>query len=118
MEAPEPHTFYRVVRSDPPTLRDFQSYTALGKPLLRSKPTLVELAAWAAVSTYVTEDAARNRAELNAARGLPIGHFIAKLVIAEASPIKIGRINEQTGHCGLTGEPSDLLAAVVSTVKA
>lgn len=117
MEAPEPRTFYRVVINTPPALADFMSYKALGKAVTRRNPTPVDLATWAAVSTYVTEYAARKRAQENADRGLPIGEFIAILVLPAGALIQIGRINELTGHCDLTGDAADLLAAVVSTVK-
>lgn len=117
MEAPEPRTFYRVVESNPPTDRDFLSYAALGRPLRKLRPSAAEIAAWRAVSTYVTEEAARGRARANAALGFPLGDFIAKLVIPEDAPVAIGRINSKTGHCNLTGEASVLRSAVVSVVS-
>lgn len=117
MAAPAPRTFYRVVASNPPTARDFLSYRALGRPLRTRKPTRAELAAWSAVSTYVTAEQARGRARTNAALGFPIGDFIAHLVVPEGAPIAIGRVNEQTGHCDLTGEPEALLAGVVSVQR-
>ncbi len=117
MEAAEPRTFYRIVESDPPTERDFLSYAALGKPLRKQRPSATEIAAWQAVSTYVTEEVARGRAQANAALGLPLGDFIARLDIPDDAPITIGRINPKTGHCDLTGEPAALLGAVVSVVR-
>lgn len=117
MEASEPRTFYRIVESDPPTEHDFLSYAALGRPLRKQQPSAAEIAAWQAVSTYLTEEAARIRALANAALGLPLGDFIAKLTIPEDAPIAIGRINPKTGHCDLTGEPAALRGAVVSVVR-
>ncbi len=115
MEAPEPRTFYRVVESDPPTLRDFMSYEALGKPLRKPRPTPAELASWRAISTYITDEAARTRALENRELGFPIGDFIARLVLVEDAFVTRGPINRK-GHCDLTGDPADLLAAVVLPV--
>lgn len=117
MEPPEPRTFYRVVESNPPSERDFCSYAALGRTLRTQRPSGAEIAAWRAVSTYITEEAARDRARTNAALGFPLGDFIAKLVIPEDAPVAIGRINSKTAHCDLTGEASVLLNAVVSVMR-
>jgi hypothetical protein len=115
VEAPEPRAFYRVVESDPPTLRDFMSYEALGKPLRKPRPTPAELASWRAVSTYITEEAARARALENHQLGFPIGDFIARVVLLRDAPVTWGPINSK-GHCDLTGDPAALLAAVVLPV--
>jgi hypothetical protein len=117
LNEPQPRTFYRVVRNNPPIERDFFSYAALGIPLRKPRPSASDIAAWQAVSTYVTDYAARKRAWENASVGNPLGDFIATLVIPENAPITIGPINPISGHCNLTGEPAVLLAAVVSVER-
>jgi hypothetical protein len=114
-ESQSAQTFYRVVRTDLPTLNDFQSNEALGRPLRGPRPTAAEVASWKAVSTYVTEALARDRAQRNQELGRPLGLFIAKLVLPAGSPVLIAAVS-RVGHCDLTGEAQILLDAVVSVV--
>lgn len=98
--------FFRVVQTDPPTLDDFRSYLALGKPLLHQTPR--RLRAWSGVSVYDTEGAARAKA-----RDFGLGPYLAELhVPADASVEAEGP--GQLGHFNLFGEPEALLRLVVS----
>lgn len=99
--------FYRVVRTDPPTRRDFLSQQALGLPL--QNPDDREL--WEGISVQATEQQARKRARLPG-----FGRYIAEIVIAEGGSIAWRRTGRQPGHHTLWGDPDDLLACVVRTV--
>jgi hypothetical protein len=48
--------FYRILEGPVPTLRDFTSFQALGRPLRRQTPEL--LRRWSGISVYETEDQA------------------------------------------------------------
>ena len=47
--------FFRAVVSDPPTIEDFKSHAARGKP----RPPSIPVHRWDDVSVYETEDQAR-----------------------------------------------------------
>jgi hypothetical protein len=49
-------TFYRIVKTDPPTEADFLSHRARGIPLQRDTPELRR--SWEGVSVYRTPEAA------------------------------------------------------------
>src|SRR5688572_10278649 len=70
--------FYRVVKTDPPTARDFLSAKALGRPLRRDTPENRRI--WDGLSVLATTDAARTRV----AQFPQMGTFIAVMDIAEA----------------------------------
>lgn len=116
MDAPAPRTFYRVVRHSPrPTLEDVQSHEARGRRPPWRNPTPGQLASWHAVSSYVTEEAARAQAIEIRAAGRSIGDYIARLVIPEGAAVAFGAINE-AGHCDLTADAQVLLDAVILPV--
>jgi hypothetical protein len=106
-----PLRFYRVVRSDPPTLDDFMSYKAKGIPLARPDPEVALL--WDGVSVNSTETQARNRAKVQPY----LGAYIAELEISEGDPITFRRTGVSRGHYTLWGAPSDLLARVRHVTK-
>jgi hypothetical protein len=100
--------FYRIVRTDPPTLRDFRSNEALGRKPKRPLSRF-DRRCWRGVSHHET----RELAEFAGGESPWLGAFIATVVIASDAPIEY----EQTyrpGHWTLWGDPADLLAAVVS----
>ena len=113
-EVPEPRTFYRVVRNNPPLRKDFLPHGARRPPPWRN-PTPEQLASWYAVSTYVTEEGARDQALAVREAGRSIGDFIAGLVIPADATVTFGAINER-GHCDLTADAQVLLDAVVLPV--
>lgn len=101
--------FYRVVATDPPTRRDFQSHRDLGIPL--RNPDDQEL--WRGVSVQATEQQARKRARLPS-----FGRYVAELLILDDRAIASRRTGRQPGHYTLWGDPNDLLACVVRTIPA
>jgi hypothetical protein len=101
-------TFYRIVRTDPPTEVDFASHRALGRRLRRDTPALRR--SWEGVSVTSTEAAIRDLA-----RRLPqLGRFIAVLSIPDHGPVRYEQSGESPAHYDLFGEPRDMLAAVVT----
>src|SRR4051812_37997397 len=103
--------FYRVVKTDPPTERDFMSYAALGK-IPRPGSSAAILRSWQGVSVWETEAQARA-----VARQFPrSGGFVAALEIAVGSATRSERSGKQEGHCDLFGAPRELLASVVAVV--
>jgi|SRR5215216_8105191 len=98
---------YRIVESDPPTLRDVMSYAALGEPRPASLPWR-DPDPWGGVSVYDTEHEARKLAE----RKPRLGGFIARLEIREGSPIT-WEGPARRGHYNLYGDPAVLLSCVV-----
>jgi hypothetical protein len=82
-------TFYRIVRTDPPTLRDFQSNAEIGKeprrPLTRREQSL-----WRGLSVYGSLEAAL----ASRAKYPRLGGFIARIRVAPDVMIRV----EQTGR--------------------
>ena len=104
--------FYRIVLADPPSLDDFTSYAALGRPSpAGATPELLK--SWQAVSVFDTEVAARAMA---LRRGGRLGRFLAFLEVPEAGPIHYARSGANPRHFDLRGSPEDLLACVVAVV--
>jgi hypothetical protein len=99
-------TFYRILKTNPPTEADFLSYAALGRPLRRDTPELRR--SWEGVSTYDTLDAAR-AIVANAPR---IGRFIAELEIGEDGPVAFEQSGADPSHFDLFGTAADMLSAV------
>jgi hypothetical protein len=103
-------TFYRIVRSNPPDLRDFVSQAAQGIPSGRRDPEALRLRR--GISVYATEAQARRKA-----RGVgTLGAFIARLEMPADSPIISERTTESSGHHTLWGEPATLMACVVAVL--
>jgi hypothetical protein len=103
-------TFYRVVKTDPPTLTDFTSNAARGRPLPDPTPETRRL--WAGLSVNATEAQARRRARQYPA----LGAWIARLELPVAAPVQIERTTRIPGHHTLWGEPAVLLGSVVVVV--
>lgn len=104
---PETRTvaLYRIVRSNPPTLRDMTSNKALGREPLRPEPEVLRL--WDGISVFDSASGARRQARQGPWRGQG---FIATLVIPpEGFRLEKTRGN---GHFTLWGEPHDILACV------
>jgi hypothetical protein len=104
---------YRVVHTDPPTVRDFLSQQVLGIPLKHETAKALRL--WDGLSVYRTFEQAQARV-----RQTPrLGRYIAKLVI----PLDDDRIiveldNGRNGHCTIWGSPWLLRSFVVSVTLA
>ena len=103
--------FYRLVRSNPPTLDDFLSNREKGIPMARPDPEVALL--WDGLSVYATETQARNQAKAKPW----LGAYIAELSIAEADPITFRRSGTSRGHHTLWGDPFELLARALRIAK-
>src|SRR3954470_2459120 len=98
--------FYRLIRSDRPTLDDFLSNKAKGIPMARPDAEVALL--WDGISVYATETQARNQA-----RAKPwLGAYIAELIISDDDPITVRRSGTGRGHHTLWGQPAELAARV------
>jgi hypothetical protein len=108
MDTEPPRVFYRLVRTDPPTVQDFMSNEALGRKPKRPLSAF-DRRCWRGVSHHDT----REQAASAGGHSPWLGAFIATVVVAPGAPIEY----EQTyrpGHWTLWGGPTDLLALVVS----
>jgi hypothetical protein len=101
--------FYRIVKANPPTQRDFLSYRAQGK----TPPDDPELARrWEGLSAYESLRLAYRRA-----RNRPqLGRFVAVLDVREGGPLRYERTGEGAGHWTLWGDPDAALACVESVM--
>jgi len=104
--------FYRIVLTEPPTVEDFVSYEAEGRTPETTNSDAVRL--WSGISVYAMEAQGRRQA-----RAYPfLGHYLARLEIPNAGPVRFERTTRSRGHYTLWGEPSALLACVVATIPA
>jgi hypothetical protein len=99
-------TFYRVVKTNPPTERDFLSHLALGRRIRNPTPEILRDAA--GVSVTLTTDGARSLM----ADFPQMGSFIAALEIEDGGPIRYEQTGRYPEHYTLWGSPGDLLARV------
>lgn len=109
MTAEPPRRLYRLVQTDPPTLRDFRSYEALGvRP--RRPLTARQRDQWRGVSHYATLTAARVRARLSP----QLGAYVALVRVPVRATVRIEQGGRDLDHYNVWAEPADLLAWVVS----
>lgn len=99
-------TFFRVVGSDPPTLRDFFSYRDLGRPLF--DPSREGFENWTGVSVYERRRQAVALAKYLMRRSRPVGTLIVEIVIPAGSQV-IGKRMGGEGHYNLFADPQTLL---------
>lgn len=98
---------YRIVQTDPATVRDFMSYGELGVPPRRPLSPR-DRDRWHGVSHYLTFDAAQD-----AARVMPhLGQFIATVRVP--SDVRFERWGRDPNHCTVWAEAATLLSWVVS----
>jgi hypothetical protein len=102
--------FYRVVKSNPPTERDFLSVKALGRRLRHDTPQNRRI--WDGVSVTATEDAARFLVE----QYPQMGRYIATLEVPEHGPIRYEQTTNDPDHYTLWASAAVLLDRVVSVV--
>ena len=108
----EPVSFFRIVRTNPPTVEDFKSYIALG---LRPPPSLPsdQLRQWEGISVFATANQARRQAR----RFPQFGGFIAELKIAAGSEVEVRRTNPRShGHHTIWADPEVVRHTVVRVV--
>jgi hypothetical protein len=98
-------TFWRIVRTDPPTERDFMSNDALGRRPRDRDPETLRL--WSGISVHATAREARR----TAAAFPMLGSFVARVRVRDDDPILV----EKTlgpGHYTLWGDASLFLTRV------
>jgi len=110
MTSPEPRALYRIVRTNPPTLRDFTSYQSQGIPPPDDEPETMRL--WRGLSAYVTLARARRRARMQP----QLGRYIARLELPVGGAVAYERTTRSQGHFTVWGAAADVLACVVSVV--
>jgi hypothetical protein len=100
-------SFYRIVRSNPPTLADFLSNEAKGRRLQRPTPEAIRR--WSGLSAYDTVGQARITALLYPR----LGTFIAELHVRVNGTITSERWPDVAdGRFTLWGEPEEFLSLV------
>lgn len=107
----DPHgvrTFYRLVETSPPTLRDFTSKAALGSRPPRDDPETVRL--WSGLSVYSTAAQVKRTAR----RRPRLGGFVATLALPMDGSVAWERTLGSDGHHTVWGEPASLLDCVRS----
>jgi hypothetical protein len=102
-------TFYRIVKSDPPTEAEFLSDRARGRPL-PADPALRRL--HDGLSVYASLVQARRKA-----KAFPLlGGLIAVVRLPDGSPVAYERTLQSSGHHTLWGEAATLLGYVEAVV--
>lgn len=102
-------TLYRVVQTNPPTVRDFLSQKVLGIPLKHETAKVLRL--WDGLSVYRTEGQARARA----VQTPRLGQYIAELnVPLDHDHITVELDNGRHGHCTIWGSPWLLRSLIVA----
>ena len=97
-------TFYRVVRTNPPTRTDFLSNDAKGREPRDRDPEILRL--WDGLSVY--DSATRARQQARRYRGM--GRFIAALTIDDGDTIRLEKTMDDPRHYTLWGSPEAVLA--------
>lgn len=102
-------TFFRIVKSNPPTESDFTSNFARGRRLPKQMPVpLQEL--WTGLSVYDRLGLARRKGELSPM----LGSYIVELRIPEGSSIRVQRTTADPGHFTIWGEPSEVTKCITN----
>lgn len=91
-------TFYRIVRTDPPSLHDFLSAQQLGKRSPGNDPELQRLQD--GLSVYATLAQARRKARASPA----LGSYVATLDIPDDAHVIYERTLTSSGHHTLWGD--------------
>jgi hypothetical protein len=107
MQAAPTRTFFRIVRHRPPTLDDFMSHKALGRPL--RDPTMVR--EWAdGISVYDSLDYAVARVRVARFR---LGRFVVPMTVSPGdAQVAFAQKGNDPRHYTLYGPPEALLARV------
>ena len=104
-----PRRLFRIVRTNPPILRDFASHAVLGRQPRRPLTTR-EQDLWRGVSCYDSLAAAIDRA-----RGTPwLGSFVAEIVTSDDHELRIEQTGRQREHYTVWAPADRLLSLVVS----
>jgi len=99
---------YRIVKMNPPGMRDFLSERALGTPLKYETARALRL--WDGLSVYRTREQAAARARMTPR----LGRYIAELVVPLDGSIRLELNNGRNGHCTIWGDPWTVRRLVLS----
>lgn len=102
-------TFWRIVRTNPPSVRDFLSNEAQGRIPRDNNPETLRL--WSGISVYAT----RLQAQRTAMTYPFLGGFLAELRISDTDPFRWEKTRGR-GHHTLWGEARLMLPRVVAVV--
>lgn len=106
--------FFRIVRSDPPTVVDFMSNASRGKPRQEAKGETE--AQWRGISVFDTEHQARLNALAFQRRGqLLLGDYIAEIQLPAEAPFQVEK-TRSVGHYTLWANAELLHRHVVRVV--
>ena len=106
-------TFYRIVKSDPPTLADFVSAQARGRAVPTRLPEELRRL-WDGLSVYATLAQAQRKAR----QSPMIGAYVAELRLPDDVTIRVERTTREAGHHTVWGPAERILACVVEVVPA
>ena len=108
-----PRTFYRLVESDPPTLRDFTSQEALGVSP-RRRLSDQERDRWRGVSHCDSRAAAHKRGS----QSPWLGQYVAEVHVPLGLGVRLTQTGREPSHWTLWAAPADLLSWVVLVTAA
>lgn len=103
-----PRTFYRIVRSSPPSVIDFMSDEMRGLPPRNDDPETLRL--WTGLSVYATRNQARKRPQ--GIRGW--AGFLRDSKFRRLGTARSERTTTSRGHHTLWGASPEFLECVVS----
>lgn len=109
IRADEGRRFYRIVKTNPPTINDFLSAATRGQIEPVGLPEDLRRL-WSGVSVYATAAQARRKA-----RQSPVlGSLIAEIRLRPGVDFRVERTTRGPGHHTIWASPGDLLACVIS----
>jgi hypothetical protein len=100
-------TFWRIVRTNPPTRQDFLSHAARGLPVRSQSPEVIRQSE--GVSAFTTEAQARRQAR----RYPQLGRWLAELRTGDTDELTVERSPGGAGHHTIWGDADLLLERVV-----
>ena len=107
---PDERVFHRIIRNGRPTLEDFMSAEAMGRPLPRSADAEV-LRLWSGVSVFATLGQAQRKA-----RQYPfLGRCIARITVPPGAQVE-RTLRRSPGHHTVWALPDSLLRSVVDVL--
>ena len=103
-------TFWRIVRTNPPTRRDFMSHIELGIPFRAGSEEVMRQVA--GISVYATEVQARRKA-----RQVPVlGVWLAELRIDDDRGFVIARTHGGPDHHTIWSDPDEIMSCDVRVI--
>ena|SRR5579884_2345190 len=97
-----PRTFYRIVKSSPPTDDDFVPKVVVAQAVLAKRPDLARL--MTGISVFDDVELARKKA----VQFPVLGDLLAEVTIPDDSPIRFERTTSSRGHYTMWGDQTQL----------